>query len=57
VVSCSECGEQRTWLVGLNWLLTDYTALKFNYTQSEIKGGVNDGADIQGFGMRAQVDW
>jgi len=57
VVSCSECGEQRTWLVGLNWLLTDYTALKFNYTQSDIKGGVNDGADIQGFGMRAQVDW
>ena len=44
-------------LVGLNWLLTDYTALKFNYTQSDIKGGVNDGADIKGFGMRAQVDW
>jgi len=57
VVNCSECGEQRTWLVGLNWLLTDYTALKFNYTQSQIKGGVNDGADIKGFGMRAQVDW
>ena len=25
---CSECGEQETWLIGLNWLLTDYTALK-----------------------------
>jgi phosphate-selective porin OprO/OprP len=57
VVNCAECGEQRTWLVGLNWLLTDYTALKFNYTQSDIKGGINNGADIKGFGMRAQVDW
>jgi phosphate-selective porin OprO/OprP len=56
-VNCSECGEQNTWLIGLNWWLTDYTALKFNYTQSDIKGGVNDGADIKGFGMRAQVDW
>ena len=54
---CEECGEQKTWLIGLNWWLTDYTALKFNVTQSEIEGGVNDGADITGFGMRAQIDW
>jgi phosphate-selective porin OprO/OprP len=65
---CNECGEQETWLVGLNWLLTDYTAIKLNVTQSKIKGGNggnppgtgfnrNDGAEITGFGMRMQVDW
>jgi len=37
--------------------MTSHTALKFNVTQSEIKGGVNDGATINGFGMRAQIDW
>jgi phosphate-selective porin OprO/OprP len=57
VVTCTECGEQKTWIVALNWLLTDYTALKFQYSESEIEGGVNDGAEIKGFGMRAQVDW
>ena len=66
--ACTECGTQETWLIGLNWLLTDYTALKFNVTQSHIGGGnggfapgsgfnENNGADITGFGMRAQVDW
>jgi phosphate-selective porin OprO/OprP len=57
VVTCSECGEQKTWIVALNWWLTDYTALKFQYSESDIKGGVNSGAEIKGFGMRAQVDW
>jgi phosphate-selective porin OprO/OprP len=68
IVGCTECGDQETWLIGLNWLLTDYTALKFNLTQSKITGGNglnppgtgfnrNDGADITGFGMRAQIDW
>lgn len=62
IPGCSECGEQQTWLIGLNWLLTDYTAIKFNFTQSHITGGKtafnkNDGAEITGFGMRAQVDW
>lgn len=54
---CADCGDQETWLIGLNWWMTNYTALKFNVTQSEIKGGANDGADITGFGMRAQIDW
>lgn len=68
IPGCTECGDQETWLIGLNWLLTDYTALKFNVTQSKITGGnggfppgagfnQNDGADITGFGMRAQIDW
>jgi phosphate-selective porin OprO and OprP len=56
---CTECGDQDTWTIGLNWWLTDYTALKFNVTQSEIGGiyDVNDGATINGFGLRGQVDW
>jgi phosphate-selective porin OprO/OprP len=56
-VSCDECGDQATWLVGLNWWINDYTALKFNYNQSEISGGDNNGATISGFAMRAQIDW
>ena len=56
-VECTDCGDQETWLIGLNWWMTDYTALKFNVTQSEISGGANDGAEITGFGMRAQIDW
>jgi phosphate-selective porin OprO/OprP len=56
-VDCLDCGEQKTWLVGLNWLLTDYTALKLQVSQSEIEGGADDGADITGVGVRAQVDW
>jgi phosphate-selective porin OprO/OprP len=63
VYGCTECGEQETWLIGLNWLLTDYTAIKLNVTQSKITGGnafgqnKNDGAEITGVGLRAQVDW
>ncbi|MGZ8415992.1 MAG: porin [Methyloceanibacter sp.] len=70
IAACRECGEQETWLIGLNWLLTDYTAIKLNVTQSEIRGGNNgfakgsllgfnrnEGADITGVGVRAQVDW
>jgi len=57
-VTCTDCGEQETWLIGLNWWMTNHTALKFNITQSEISGpGANNGATINGFGMRAQIDW
>jgi phosphate-selective porin OprO and OprP len=69
VYGCSECGEQQTWLAELNWLLTDYTAIKLQVSQSKITGGNNEprgsgegfnknnGADITGVGVRAQVDW
>lgn len=57
VVDCSACGEQKTWLIGVNWYLNDYTRLMLNVNQSEIEGGVNDGAEITGVGMRAQIDW
>jgi phosphate-selective porin OprO/OprP len=57
IPSCTGCGEQKTWLIGLNWYLTDYTRLMLNVNQSEIDGGANDGAQITGMGMRAQIDW
>ena len=66
----SEYGVQETWLIGLNWLLTDYTAIKLQVSQSQITGGNNgfakgsfqgfnrnDDAEITGVGLRAQVDW
>jgi phosphate-selective porin OprO and OprP len=55
--TCPACGTQKTWLVGVNWYLNDNTRLMLNYNESNIDGGVNDGADIKGLGMRAQVDW
>jgi phosphate-selective porin OprO and OprP len=70
--SCQFCGEQTTWGIGVNWWLNDYTRFQFNYNESDIDGGPqlftnasgvvtsanrNDGANIKGFGMRAQVDW
>ena len=68
VVACSTCGDQKTWLIGVNWWLNDYTRLALNVTQSKISGGnslnavgtaanKNNGADITGVGLRAQVDW
>lgn len=68
IPTCSLCGEQATWLIGVNWWLNDYMRFQFNYNESDIEGGPllfasgasannNDGANIKGFGMRAQVDW
>jgi phosphate-selective porin OprO/OprP len=53
------CGEQATWQIALNWYLNDYTRLMFDYSESDISGrfDLNAGANIKGFGMRAQVDW
>jgi phosphate-selective porin OprO/OprP len=63
IATCVTCGDQNTWLIGVNWWLNDYTRVTFNYNESSINGGflnganVNDGAKIKGFGARAQVDW
>jgi phosphate-selective porin OprO/OprP len=57
VVDCAECGDQKTWLIGLNWWATDYVRFALNVTQSQIDGGVNNGADITGVGVRSQIDW
>ena len=50
-------GELADWTLGVNWYLNDYTRLMLNYNESEIDGGFNDGAQIKGLGLRAQVDW
>ncbi len=34
----AQCGEQETWIIGVNWYLNDYVKLMFNYTQSELSG-------------------
>jgi phosphate-selective porin OprO/OprP len=68
IPTCTLCGEQNTWLIGVNWYLNDYTRLQFNYNESDIGGGPlllasgasannDDGATIKGFGARAQIDW
>jgi phosphate-selective porin OprO/OprP len=67
------CGEMQTWLVGVNWWMTEYVRLMFQYSESDLSNypffipqnpdlppGKNngfDGATIKGFGMRAHIDW
>ncbi|MEX1059457.1 MAG: porin [Methyloceanibacter sp.] len=34
--SLAECGEQETWLIGVNWYLNDYVKLMFNYNESKL---------------------
>jgi phosphate-selective porin OprO/OprP len=50
-------GTQDTYIVGVNWYLGNYVRLMANYNKSKVKGGTNDGADIDLFGLRAQIDW
>lgn len=63
IATCTKCGDQKTWLVGVNWWLNDYARVILEYNESKIEGGslnganVNNGAKIKGFGTRAQVDW
>ena len=67
------CGEMQTWLVGVNWWMSEYVRLMFQYSASDLSNypffvpanpalppGKNngfDGATIKGFGMRMHVDW
>ena len=32
------CGEQKTWIIGVNWYLNDYVRLMFDYAQAELSG-------------------
>ena len=36
--SVAECGEMKTWVIGVNWYLNDYVRLMFNYAQSDLSG-------------------
>jgi phosphate-selective porin OprO and OprP len=67
------CGEMNTWVAGVNWWMTEYVRLMFQYSESALSNypifvaqnpalppGTNngfDGAHIRGFGMRMHVDW
>ena len=68
--ACTLCGEQETWIVGVNWCLNDYSsscsiwriaksraATFAARRQTSPASTAIDGAKIRGFGMRAQVDW
>jgi len=63
IAACNLCGEQKTWLISLNWWLNNHTRFQFQYSESDIDGGLmnganlDNGATIKGFGARAQVDW
>ena len=62
-----------TWSIGLNWWMTEYMRLMFQYSESDLSDypffvaqnqdltpGKNNGFDnatIKGFGMRMHVDW
>ena len=37
--ACTFCGDQETWLIGVNWWMNDYTRMALNVTQSKISGG------------------
>jgi DNA topoisomerase-1 len=50
-------GKQDTYLVGVNWHLNSHVRFMANYNVSDIEGGPYEGADINAFGLRAQVDW
>ena len=32
------CGEQKTWIIGVNWYLNDYVRLMFDYAEAELSG-------------------
>lgn len=57
-------GTQDTYVLGLNWYLNRYTRFIANYSHSKIKDGFNVAAngldgknEVDGFGLRAQIDW
>jgi hypothetical protein len=67
------CGAMQTWVVGVNWWMTEYVRLMFQYSESHLsdypffipanldlppgKNNGFDGANIKGFEMRMHVDW
>ena len=34
----AECGDMKTWVVGVNWWMTPYMRLMFNYAESDLSG-------------------
>jgi phosphate-selective porin OprO/OprP len=66
---CSQCGDQKTWELVVNWWLNDYTGLQFQYSESDIEGGSlffpgtttsanrDNGRNVKGFGTRMRYYW
>lgn len=50
-------GKQTSYVVGVNWHLNDYSRVMANYSKSDVDGGLNDGENIDTFGLRFQADW
>lgn len=57
-------GKQKTWILGVNWHLNNYSRIMMNYSKSDIKdafdvaaNGLDGENDVDAFGMRFQVDW
>lgn len=57
-------GDQNSFIIGVNWYLNRHTRLMANYNHSSVKNAFNVAANgidgknkIDGFGLRAQVDW
>ena len=40
IATCVMCGNQNTWLVGVNWWLNDYVRLMFDYDEFDYLGRV-----------------
>jgi len=41
----AECGEMKTWTVGVNWWMTEYMRLMFQYSQSDLSNFVTTPAN------------
>jgi phosphate-selective porin len=55
-----EGGEQWIAVAGVNWWLNRWSKLQFNYAHTKVTGGpltASGDYDIDGFGVRAHVDW
>lgn len=57
-------GKQTTLIAGVNWYLNRHTRLMFNYNHTKVirafdvlLNGPDGKNEIDGFGIRAQVDW
>lgn len=57
-------GEQDSYILGVNWYLNNNTRLMANYSHSDIEDSFmgilstrNGDAQVDAFGVRAQIDW
>src|SRR5262245_4481154 len=44
-VRLDECGDMKTWVVGVNWWMTEYMRLMFQYSQSDLSDFVRTPAE------------